>query len=112
MARATKACKAREQEAEQIKSDASVSVQEIKEEEDPCEGEVSEVLTDTDEVSCSEEEEDLTNADLVNQMYELFTSTQGVNVTEALLQIKESLDKTNKILFKILGVASTMRASS
>jgi hypothetical protein len=40
---------------------------------------------------------------VVNHLYEIFTNAQGTNVTEALLGIRDSIDKTNKILYKILN---------
>jgi hypothetical protein len=49
-----------------------------------------------------EEEGDGEDA-LVGHLYELFTTSQGVNVTEALVSIHDSLEKTNKILYKILN---------
>lgn len=60
---------------------------------------------DDDEDDCDESEEDQAN-NVVFHLYELFSTSQGVNITEALLQVKESLDKTNKILFKMLSALS------
>lgn len=45
-------------------------------------------------------------SNLVNHLYELFTNAQGINMTEAVMSVNESLEKTNKILYKILNVLS------
>ena len=63
---------------------------------------VSKEDSDEEEPSIMESEEQ--EEGLVSHLYELLTNSQGVNVTEALLGISESLDKTNKILYKILQV--------
>jgi hypothetical protein len=57
----------------------------------------------------SGEPSDDTEANLVNHLYELLTNASGVNVTEAIIGVSEALDKTNKILYKILGILSQGR---
>lgn len=62
---------------------------------------ISESNTDGTETSDIAEEED---DGIVNHLYELFTNAQGINATEAILTLNDSLEKTNKILYKILNV--------
>lgn len=67
-------------------------------EEDVSIGESNTEGTETSDIV--EEEDD----GIVNHLYELFTNAQGINATEAILTLNDSLDKTNKILYKILNV--------
>ena len=54
----------------------------------------------------SYEESEQEEESLVSHLYELMTNSQGINVTEALLKVSENLEKTNKILYKMLQIMS------
>lgn len=69
------------------------------------EAEEDSVVESAGDCSGSEGTED-NDAGLVNHLYELFTNAQGTNVTEAILTLQESLEKTNKILYKIANTIS------
>lgn len=62
---------------------------------------------DTEEIEeGSFEESEQEEEGLVSHLYELLTNSQGVNVTEAMIRISENLEKTNKILYKMLQIMS------
>lgn len=83
---------------------SSVNIEEIEVHNDEVVETVSVSKEDSDEEEPSIMESEEQEEGLVSHLYELLTNSQGVNVTEALLGISESLDKTNKILYKILQV--------
>lgn len=56
------------------------------------------------EASSEDKESSSEEMDAISHMYELFTNTQGVNVSEAILHLNETLGKTNKILYKLVGL--------
>ena len=74
--------------------------------------EIEEVSATASEIEESSEMTDETDTNMVNHMYEIFTNASGVNITEAILSVNESLEKTNKILYKILNVLSQHLAKS
>jgi hypothetical protein len=72
--------------------------------------EISESECSNDEISVTSGD-DAASKHIINHMYELFTNSQGINVTESLISIQETLEKTNKILYKILHVLNQKSSS-